>query len=613
MLVRSLRVENYKSFADSGTVALDEGFNILVGQNNSGKTGFLDGLRMHQNLAKPHRSQIREKGSPPNPISFFELTIHATPKELRDKFLGHGNPVWIPIDQALQPSDVVHRLFDIDGMTTTLKFRTHGTEEPAYPSHGLFQHNPAMGKTAFRIVAREDRQNYIIEQASNNGQDDIHGLVAAVAFGKTFVFSAERMNLATCPFASPDRLQPNAANLARALYKMQGDPYLWKNFNASVNRVLPSIRSVVTEGSTSDGNAIEILTWPVDPATGRDDLKVRLADSGTGVSQVLAILCAAMTHERALIAIDEPGNFLHPGAIKALINILKEFGHQYVVTTHSLDVIAASEPRRTYQVRWEDCVSTIEAANMHDVESHKRMLAELGASLSDVFGMDRILWVEGETEERCLPIVAQAALGYMPSTTAVVRVHSVAELRDRSKRDERVWDLYQRLSTAGGLVPANASFLFDRDECSEQKIADLQRKSKDAIQFLPRRTYENYLLDPGLWLGELSSVAETHDVQHEVTSGWIDQWVLENARPFLPKDAPNCVPFDADFKRHVNGPALLKQLFHDAINVEYRKTEHSLSLTRRLLDSRNADCEELKTLVAKLVRPSPSPSKQSAD
>src|SRR6059058_1643718 len=71
-----------------------------------------------------------------------------------------------------------------------------------------------------------------------------------------------------------------------------------------------------------------------------------LSDSGTGVAQVIAILAAVLTRTYAVIVIDEINSFLHPAAAKALIRILKtEHGdHQYIISTHSAEVISASQP-----------------------------------------------------------------------------------------------------------------------------------------------------------------------------------------------------------------------------------------------------------------------------
>jgi predicted ATP-dependent endonuclease of OLD family len=55
MLLTRVRVLNFKSFMDSGEIILGAGFNILVGQNNAGKTALLEALRLNVE-DRPHRS-----------------------------------------------------------------------------------------------------------------------------------------------------------------------------------------------------------------------------------------------------------------------------------------------------------------------------------------------------------------------------------------------------------------------------------------------------------------------------------------------------------------------------------------------------------------------------
>jgi len=64
-------------------------------------------------------------------------------------------------------------------------------------------------------------------------------------------------------------------------------------------------------------NQAEIYLWNVRPDTGRDDLKIKLIDSGTVVGQVLARLYVVLeSSSPKTIIIDEPNSFLHPAASK---------------------------------------------------------------------------------------------------------------------------------------------------------------------------------------------------------------------------------------------------------------------------------------------------------
>src|SRR5262249_19787131 len=54
--LKKFQVWNYKSFLDSGELEFGPGFNVLVGQNDSGKTALLEALNPNPPENKPHRS-----------------------------------------------------------------------------------------------------------------------------------------------------------------------------------------------------------------------------------------------------------------------------------------------------------------------------------------------------------------------------------------------------------------------------------------------------------------------------------------------------------------------------------------------------------------------------
>ncbi|MES1159104.1 MAG: AAA family ATPase, partial [Terricaulis silvestris] len=391
MFVKALQVVNYKSFADSGRVELSQGFNAIIGPNNSGKTSFLEGLRTRSNGNVPHRDlQLRKEASPP-PESRFILTVQLLPEELFDQLMSSGGSIWIPHpqDTASQSQEITEELFKATGATVTMPYRHGGHDNPLYPSHQLFRHNTRTNQVGFTIAPTQDRQGLRVSDVTGAGNDSLHDIVDPVVQRKIFVFRAERLGNGRAPITASPNLLPDASNLPRALFEMQSSPDLWKEFNAAVNQVLPSIRCVAIS-NPSGGSDVEIRLWPVDPSTRRDDLIVPLEKSGTGVGQVLALLCAAMTNYKAVIGIDEPNNFLHPGAVKALVGILKRFEHQYIITSHSLDALAVANPRHVYTVSWSDCVSQIARANLGDVAEHRRTLADLGIALADVFGMETV-------------------------------------------------------------------------------------------------------------------------------------------------------------------------------------------------------------------------------
>ena len=68
MILQSMRIFNYKGFDDSGLITFGQHFNIITGQNNSGKTALFECLDKSRFTDKPHRS-VAQKESVLNPYS----------------------------------------------------------------------------------------------------------------------------------------------------------------------------------------------------------------------------------------------------------------------------------------------------------------------------------------------------------------------------------------------------------------------------------------------------------------------------------------------------------------------------------------------------------------
>src|SRR5438270_13838373 len=92
----------------------------------------------------------------------------------------------------------------------------------------------------------------------------------------------------------------------------------------------------------------------------------------------------------------------------------------------------------------------------------RRTLMEVGARLSDVFGSDAVLWVEGATEQECFPKIIRHFDRNVPLGTAIVAVRSTDEIVSR-RLTRAVLDIYQRISTANALLPRTIAILLDRE------------------------------------------------------------------------------------------------------------------------------------------------------
>ena len=88
MRICSFKIQNYKSFLEPRELTLEEGFNLIVGQNNVGKTALLEALSLNF-VGKPHRSQLTAPTptSVINPLSSALVKLAVSGTELRELLL----------------------------------------------------------------------------------------------------------------------------------------------------------------------------------------------------------------------------------------------------------------------------------------------------------------------------------------------------------------------------------------------------------------------------------------------------------------------------------------------------------------------------------------------
>jgi hypothetical protein len=215
-------------------------------------------------------------------------------------------------------------------------------------------------------------------------------------------------------------------------------------------------------------------------------------------------------------------------------------------------------------------------------------LDEVGVRLSDVFGMDKILWVEGPTEEKCYPQIITNILKKSLRGIQILAVKNTGDLEGR--RAHIIFDVYDKLSGSPNLFPPAIGFIFDKEERTKQQMEDLRKRSSNPVEFLPRRMYENYLLDSGA----IASVINELDQEKVITVSDVDA-VLEEC-----KNA-NCKKDSSDGKL-VDGANILKNIFLKLTEsrVGFSKTRDSVKLTEWLIANKPESLKEISDILAKL-------------
>jgi energy-coupling factor transporter ATP-binding protein EcfA2 len=592
--IESIRILNYRSMLDSRELSFSAGFNLVVGANNVGKSSLLACLAAKFG-GEPHRSIhiLPTRDETLNPTSRVDFKVVASGDEIRRLLLiagsGHRNLPW-PADLPFNgqtSTQALSRLLEADEVPFLVSaLASFGNVMPnqwtlvEYPATRLYTpliNGPSrpMLRIEINVSARTVTAHGLSQ--GENPDADVGLLLGQLVMQKVYQFQAERLSLGQGGYGTNTELAADARNLPEVLNILQHNPQRFREYCSFVQEVFPSIRWVSVHPHPQGGGVLEILVWQVDPAFQRDDLAIPLTRCGTGVGQVLAMLYVAKVSEQSrTIIIDEPGSFLHPGASRALVGILKGFSqHQYIIATHSPEIISELADAPVTIIRWTDSQSVVEQFPRTTTKVAEAALAEIGSRLSDVFGFDKVLWVEGQSDALSLRALL-AAVGRPLRRLGILPVRDTGSFKRRKIAE--ILDLYRKLSMGDALLPPAVLFLFDRDGRSEKEIQDVIRESEGRVRFLPRRLYENYLLNP-VAIARLYNEAGS-EFEIATTAIDVEHWLTANGTRYVSTEPPPAA-LSVDWLATVDGATLMEDLFVDLSSgrLEYKKTTHTPRLT----------------------------------
>jgi len=610
MYLSKIRVQNYKSFRDSGEIQFKSGINIIVGQNNAGKTALLEVLELNfgNNPHKSEKSLTTQEENTESRFSRAEGTITLEPDELkviRENRKFATVYFFEPREDSSGTFDQMIENFNysfeegINITFTTRKSLNSYRFEPNNIRHEFYEEsfNKKPGQKFLALTLSKD-QIYIMHgrQQTLQGGQNIFGKILIEDFQKKiYRFFAERVNLGTCNAGFSRDLIPNCQNLAEVLQNTQNhNSWLYEKFNRYVSQVYPSVKwvsSVRKEEQDNTGDLSqyqEIYVWNTNRETEREDLTISLSECGTGISQVLAILYVVITSkEPRTIIIDEPNSFLHPGAAKKLIQILNKFPqHQYFISTHSPEILSAAKPSTITRLKYVDGETIAESINLEQTKDLRETLFEIGVRFSDVFFAENILWVEGPTEAIAFPIILEKEKELFDVTfLPLVNTGDLREKKQARKNAKLAFEIYRRLSGEHALTPPFVAVVFDKEEENEQEVKELGKISGGKAKFIPRRMFENYLLDSEAIVAVYNyepELAEDKKISVEDLEDWIT--TKRENKEYLPEKVKNQKTVeDKKWLENVDGARLLEDLYKhfSGKTVEYRKTTHSMRIKGR--------------------------------
>lgn len=614
MHITKLIAANNKCFDNEIIAEFRPGLNLLCGINNAGKTALLT-LIANPNASQAHRSirTLPQHGDSPAGPPLVGLEIALTGDEWNSLIPRDDSLFILPVTDQIQPVLIKGMLFAKVGTTVYVsKTNVPGVFVPGVrfgPSPSPSPFVSFHKKVAItKLSSPEVRTEYFSEPDRETVFSKLFDRVRA----RIYMFAAERICTSRGNTGDNIELRSNAENLPEVLNRMHAaTSKLFDKYCDAVRYVLPQIHhvSIIPRGA----DKLEIMIWNAPLDTNRDDLSVPLSQCGTGIGQILAILYVIMAQgaDRTIL-IDEPNSFLHPGATRRLIDVLRRYPrHQYIISTHAPEVIFAAHPANIIVVSKKESYSTVKNISPEKASEMRALFGEIGAQWSDVFGTDAIVWVEGPTEVECLRQVLEIIGKRWIGRIQIRALLAVDDLTD--KHAKAMGDIYRQLSGSSGLLPIDIHFVLDREDRTEAKLADLIRQVGLGLTFIPLRMIENYMLHADAITACIAAHNRPKDGPQpaSVPLSAVEGNLAEALNGSNPKYRCNREPVTAE---NIHAAHVLEDLFSDLTDTKlsYRKTLHGPWIIDWICTNDPTKLESLAEFLVKTIGPDLLPSRINA-
>ncbi|MGE7988536.1 ATP-dependent nuclease [Lysinibacillus fusiformis] len=548
-------MENYKSIKLINNLPLHNKVNILAGKNNTGKTALIEVI--YKILNAELITEINEMISDQLTSVNLEITVDSNELQKLNENLTYGYKV-DGIDKFIVKFYFVpsENAVSIDEVGIII-------EDTYYP---LYTKGVYSGKKGYKFY-------YVKGQGNGTPVTDAipQFLINIYSFLKEkIIFISGSRHVPGKEEAKLDNnLNIDGTNLNAFLYTLRNnEEAIFENIKDTFMKIFNDVLSISTPISSEGETNISIRFEGLDK-------NIPLSNCGSGYTHVLLFLCVLYTRRGKVVLFDEPQIFLHPSAEKAIYDLINEKGEQqYLLTTHSPILINYPFEKNLIYVKKKNSES-----EFLELKEIQEVLSDIGIKNSDFALSEKIIFVEGETEEVILPVILKyygaKQLGY---NFRILRMNGTGNDFTRNSAMTRNKEKIDQILGQIASSPIPYRILIDMDEKNEEKIHAIQANYGENVIILDRREFENYFLECYQEIAtviseETGQSIDCFEIQRKVES----LLALDNERKLFPR-------LNKTNKANVVGSEVLERIFKQ-YSIGYNKIKHGLRITELTLEN----------------------------
>lgn len=473
MKLTQFDIQGYKSIRENQRLPLDS-INVLLGENNAGKSSIIDALRDYKNIFPVANSlssdwaYSRNTGKAREGEIRFELHFSLQEEEHRQFLEG--------VDDAESiGSNEIERWIE-EGYFKEISHELilHSNKNPKEPIWGesniTGNYKDDMIPLRKGDLADENAEYLKYSKVDTDGDPEFTETrrtwivlkeVIEESLSRWKFIDSFRDPESSLSASRETSLKAGGENLSRVLLTLRGEPGdQFEKISNEYSKLMPGVKGIRTAlpyEDDDDHTTVVIDEQNYDTGFNLDEISAGSKEILTLITQII------LSSESDVLFIEEPELHLHPGAERGILDLIKnELGNggpQVILSTHSSIFIHHLDVENVYRVkRGRD--TNIESTSPTKVGADLR---ELGYEYAGMFQSEGVVIVEGLTDRVALKEIGKKyGLNFDDYNIGILTMGSGSQLVSNSRPVVRLLDLFN--------IPY--FFLCDSDIGSEFKNDD---------------------------------------------------------------------------------------------------------------------------------------------